>query len=118
MASASHDDHLVWTQTTVRGRAAMYGVAGRGLPVLFLHGWGLGQHTYKRSLKRLAHPGCQGSAPATPGVGGAAHPPGRDCPPASAVGCWLPPCPGSAAPPTCRGGTAPSPATPPGPPTS
>jgi len=30
-----------------------YGVAGEGLPVLFLHGWALGQHSYKRALKRL-----------------------------------------------------------------
>ena len=50
-------DHLVWKRATVDGRSALYGVAGEGLPVLFIHGWGLGQHAYKRSLKRLVHLG-------------------------------------------------------------
>src|SRR3954454_1387104 len=72
MASAPTNDHLVWTRTTVRGRTAMYGVAGDGIPVLFLHGWGLGQHTYKRVLKRLVHLGCPVFAPAMPGFGGTA----------------------------------------------
>jgi pimeloyl-ACP methyl ester carboxylesterase len=72
MASTPPADHLVWERTEVQGRAAMYGVAGEGLPVLFLHGWGLGQHTYKRSLKRLVHLGCRVYAPALPGFGGTA----------------------------------------------
>ncbi|MDQ1403686.1 MAG: hypothetical protein QOG03_2002 [Actinomycetota bacterium] len=63
-------DHLVWRRTRVLGRPAHYGVAGAGLPVLFLHGWGLGQHTYKAALKRLVHLGCQVYAPALPGFGG------------------------------------------------
>src|SRR5437016_13698195 len=75
--TASHGDHLVWKKTTVSGRPAVYGVAGRGLPVLFLHGWGLGQHTYKRTLKRLVHLGCQVFAPALPGFGGSADLPDR-----------------------------------------
>ena len=33
------EDHLVWKRATVDGRQALYGVAGEGLPVLFLHGW-------------------------------------------------------------------------------
>src|SRR3954471_22535594 len=68
-------DNLVWKKTTVGGRETDYGVAGQGLPVLFLHGWGLGQHTYKRTLKRLAHLGCQVFAPAMPGFGGTADVP-------------------------------------------
>src|SRR5437764_11069533 len=76
-AAASQSDHLVWKETTVSGRRAVYGVAGRGLPVLFLHGWGLGQHTYKRALKRLVHLGCQVFAPALPGFGGTADLPDR-----------------------------------------
>src|SRR2546428_10676528 len=86
--TASHSDHLVWKKTTVSGRPAVYGVAGRGLPVLFLHGWGLGQHTYKRALKRLVHLGCQVFAPALPGFGGTADPPSR---PMSFVGyaAWV-----------------------------
>src|SRR5438477_3180445 len=79
MASSGPEDHLVWKRTTVRGHPAMYGVAGQGIPVLFLHGWGVGQHTYKRSLKRLAQLGCQVLAPAMPGFGGTADLPGRDC---------------------------------------
>src|SRR3954447_9322469 len=76
-SEASHTDHLVWKTATVSGRPTTYGVAGRGLPVLFLHGWGLGQHTYKRALKRLAQPGAQVSAPPLPGCGGTAHLPTR-----------------------------------------
>lgn len=64
------DEHLTWKTTTVDGRPAHYGVAGEGLPVLFLHGWGLGQHSYKRALKRLVRMGCRVYAPALPGFGG------------------------------------------------
>jgi pimeloyl-ACP methyl ester carboxylesterase len=61
----------------VQGRTTTYGVAGSGLPVLFLHGWALGQHSYKRALKRLVHLGCQVYAPAMPGFGGTADLPRR-----------------------------------------
>jgi pimeloyl-ACP methyl ester carboxylesterase len=63
-------DHLVWQRTTVRGRAALYGVAGTGIPLLFLHGWGLAHHAYRRPLKRLVQLGCRVYAPALPGFGG------------------------------------------------
>jgi pimeloyl-ACP methyl ester carboxylesterase len=66
------EEHLTWKTTTVGGRRANYGVAGDGLPVLFLHGWGLGQHAYKRALKRLVRMGCRVYAPAMPGFGGTA----------------------------------------------
>jgi pimeloyl-ACP methyl ester carboxylesterase len=80
MASAvtPPSDHLVWTRTTVDGRPALYGVAGEGMPVLFLHGWGLGQHAYKRALKRLVHMGCRVYAPALPGFGGTPELPGEE----------------------------------------
>lgn len=80
MASAPQppNDHLVWKSTTVHGRPALYGVAGAGLPVVFVHGWGLGQHSYKRALKRLVHLGCQVYAPALPGFGGTAELPAED----------------------------------------
>jgi pimeloyl-ACP methyl ester carboxylesterase len=71
-------DHLVWKRTTVDGRVALYGEAGEGLPVVFLHGWGLGQHAYKRALKRLVHLGCRVFAPALPGFGGTAELPRAD----------------------------------------
>jgi pimeloyl-ACP methyl ester carboxylesterase len=82
MASAPHgpaSDHLVWKSTTVDGRPALYGVAGaddpgeRRLPLVFVHGWGLGQHSYKRALKRLVRLGCKVYAPALPGFGGTAE---------------------------------------------
>ena len=65
-------DHLVWQRTTVRDRPALYGVAGEGIPLLFLHGWGLAHHAYKRPLKRLVRLGCRVYAPALPGFGGTA----------------------------------------------
>jgi pimeloyl-ACP methyl ester carboxylesterase len=65
-------DHLAWQSTTVRGRPALYGVAGDGIPLLFLHGWGLAHHAYRRPLKRLVHLGCRVYAPALPGFGGTA----------------------------------------------
>jgi pimeloyl-ACP methyl ester carboxylesterase len=69
--------HLVWKRATVDGRPAQYGVAGEGLPVVFLHGWGLGQHAYKRALKRLVAMGTRVYAPALPGFGGTADLPER-----------------------------------------
>jgi pimeloyl-ACP methyl ester carboxylesterase len=70
--------HLVWRRTTVDGRLALYGEAGEGLPVVFLHGWGLGQHAYRRPLKRLVQLGCHVWAPALPGFGGTAGLPEKD----------------------------------------
>jgi len=70
VASTEEPDHLVWRRAIVGGQAALYGVAGEGLPVLFLHGWALGQHAYKRALKRLVQLGCEVFAPALPGFGG------------------------------------------------
>src|SRR5947207_9624304 len=72
MASDDLGEHLVWRKAQVAGRQALYGVAGVGLPVLFLHGWALGQHAYKRALKRLVQLGCKVYAPALPGFGGSA----------------------------------------------
>ena len=65
-------DHLAWDTVMVDGRPVHYGVAGDGLPVLFVHGWALGQHSYKRALKRLVRLGCRVYAPALPGFGGSA----------------------------------------------
>ncbi|MGI8792357.1 MAG: alpha/beta fold hydrolase [Acidimicrobiales bacterium] len=76
MASTPPADHLVWKKTDVDGRPAVYGEAGTGFPVLFLHGWALGHHSYKRALKRLATMGCRVVAPALPGFGGTADLPG------------------------------------------
>jgi pimeloyl-ACP methyl ester carboxylesterase len=60
----------------VQGRSCEYGEAGEGPPVVFLHGWGLGHHAYKRPLARLALRGCRVLAPALPGFGGTGSLPG------------------------------------------
>jgi pimeloyl-ACP methyl ester carboxylesterase len=77
VASIEPADHLVWQRTTVEGRAALYGTAGEGLPVLFLHGWALGEYAYRRALKRLVHLGCRVFAPALPGFGGTSDLPAK-----------------------------------------
>jgi len=79
--------HLRWSRTLVQGRPAVYGEAGEGPPVLFLHGWGLGHHTYKRALARLALRGCRVVAPALPGFGGTAGLPGN--PGIHGYGVWV-----------------------------
>ena len=62
--------HLRWSRTIVQGRTCVYGEAGEGPPVIFLHGWGLGHHAYKRPLARLANRGFRVLAPAMPGFAG------------------------------------------------
>jgi pimeloyl-ACP methyl ester carboxylesterase len=70
MSPASPTDHLEWKSIDVDGKRINYGIAGEGLPLLFVHGWALGQHSYKRALKRMVRLGCQVYAPALPGFGG------------------------------------------------
>lgn len=65
-----HVDELVTKRVIVDGRPAMYATGGRGLPVLFLHGWGLDHRAYQRSLRRLTARGCHVIAPSMPGFGG------------------------------------------------
>ncbi|MEM7142692.1 MAG: alpha/beta fold hydrolase, partial [Actinomycetota bacterium] len=55
--------------TTVYGQPAHYGEGGRGLPVVFLHGWGLDHHACEPSLNRLVARGCRVVAPSLPGFG-------------------------------------------------
>ncbi|MCL2535987.1 MAG: alpha/beta fold hydrolase [Nocardiaceae bacterium] len=59
-----------WRELEVDGRAASYGVAGRGRPVVFLHGFGLTHRTYAGAIERLAATGVRVYAPALPGFGG------------------------------------------------
>ena len=63
-------DALEWYRVEVDGRTVVYGAGGTGPTVLFLHGWGLGSHAYKRALRRLVSRGCRVLAPALPGFGG------------------------------------------------
>lgn len=64
---------VVDKRTWVDGRPAGYSVAGEGLPVLMLHGWGLAQHTYRDVISTVAEQGCRVIAPALPGFGGTAE---------------------------------------------
>lgn len=59
-------------RTWVQGRPAAYSTAGAGLPVVFLHGWALGQHTYRDVIERIAAEGVRVIAPSLPGFGGTA----------------------------------------------
>lgn len=77
MAEARRD-HLVWSRTKVDGRVAGYGVAGDGPPLVFVHGWGLGQHAYKRAMKRMVNLGMRVFTPAMPGFGGTAELPAHE----------------------------------------
>jgi pimeloyl-ACP methyl ester carboxylesterase/predicted amino acid-binding ACT domain protein len=61
-----------WHALFVEQRPASYAVGGRGLPVLLLHGWGLGYRTYQTALQALMARGCRVYAPALPGFGGTA----------------------------------------------
>jgi len=63
-------DVMTWQRTVVAGRAATYGALGSGPPVVFLHGWGLSDHTYRHALTGLVDRGVRVYAPALPGFGG------------------------------------------------
>jgi pimeloyl-ACP methyl ester carboxylesterase len=56
-------------RTWVQGRPAAYSTAGSGLPVVLLHGWALGQHTYRDVVERIAAEGVRVIAPSMPGFG-------------------------------------------------
>lgn len=49
------------------------------LPVLFLHGWGVGPHAYAAALAELQLFGCKVMAPAQPGFGSTPALDGSDC---------------------------------------
>src|SRR3954447_10933815 len=61
---------VVHKRTFVQGRPAGYSVAGVGMPVVLLHGWALGDHTYRDVISKVASLGCRVIAPAMPGFGG------------------------------------------------
>lgn len=57
-------------RTFVQDRPAGYSTAGEGLPVLLLHGWALGQRTYRAVIEAIAEQNCRVIAPSLPGFGG------------------------------------------------
>ncbi|MEO7398966.1 MAG: alpha/beta hydrolase [Ilumatobacteraceae bacterium] len=61
---------VIQKRAVVQGRPAAYSTAGSGMPVVFLHGWGLADHTYRRVIASIASQGCRVLAPAMPGFGG------------------------------------------------
>ena len=63
------DGRLRWHRTTLDGRTAVYGEAGDGPPVIFLHGWGLSARSYAKALPMIAATGARVLAPALPGFG-------------------------------------------------
>lgn len=54
----------------VAGGRTEHGRGGSGLPVVFLHGWGLAPRSYAATLAELVGIGCSVAAPAQPGFGG------------------------------------------------
>jgi pimeloyl-ACP methyl ester carboxylesterase len=67
---ASHPDAVVrWHRTTLDGRVVVYGEAGDGPAVVFLHGWGLSARSYAKALPLIAAGGARVIAPALPGFG-------------------------------------------------
>lgn len=60
---------LRWHRTTLDGRDVVYGDAGDGPPVVFVHGWGLSAKSYARALPAMARAGHRVIAPALPGFG-------------------------------------------------
>lgn len=66
---AQPDVELRWHRTTLDGRVAVYGEAGEGPPVVFIHGWGLTAKAYAAALPSLARAGARVIAPALPGFG-------------------------------------------------
>jgi pimeloyl-ACP methyl ester carboxylesterase len=67
---ARHPDALLrWHRTTLDGRVAVYGEAGDGPPVVFLHGWGLSARSYAQAFPLIAETGSRVIAPALPGFG-------------------------------------------------
>ncbi|MEO5723478.1 MAG: alpha/beta hydrolase [Ilumatobacteraceae bacterium] len=77
IAGSKHTAVAVSKRTWVQGRPATYSTAGEGLPVVFLHGWALADHSYRKVIERLADQGCRVIAPAMPGFGGTAGLPSR-----------------------------------------
>lgn len=78
MSSNESVGYLARRTVEVGGRAAAYGVAGDGPPLVFLHGWALTHHTYRRALTGLIGQGVRVYAPALPGFGDTAELPNAE----------------------------------------
>lgn len=76
--SAATRQIVVQKRTFVQDRPASYSVAGAGMPVVLLHGWGLADNTYRGVIASIASQGCRVIAPSMPGFGGTHDLPKRD----------------------------------------
>jgi pimeloyl-ACP methyl ester carboxylesterase len=63
-----------WRDVEVDGATVRVMEAGRGDPLLFLHGWGLTPRVYADGIRRLTRAGVQVIAPCLPGFGGSDGP--------------------------------------------
>jgi pimeloyl-ACP methyl ester carboxylesterase len=63
-----------WRDVDVDGATVRVMTAGRGDPMLFLHGWGLTPRAYADGITRLTAAGVQVIAPCLPGFGGSNGP--------------------------------------------
>ena len=70
VAGRAADQVVVQKRTFVQDRPVAYSVAGAGMPVVLLHGWGLADHTYRDVIARIASQNCRVIAPSMPGFGG------------------------------------------------
>ena len=86
--TSARSESLVWTSLDVCGRRVKYAQGGEGVPVLFVHGWALGNRSYKHALKQLVRQGCRVYAPALPGFGGSEALPAPACG-LDAYAAWL-----------------------------
>jgi pimeloyl-ACP methyl ester carboxylesterase len=64
-----------WRNVDVDGAKVRLMEAGRGDPLLFLHGWGLTPRVYAEGITRLTGAGVRVLAPCLPGFGGSDGPP-------------------------------------------
>lgn len=68
--SVSQEASMEARTMKVQGQRTVYRVVGEGQPLVFLHAWSLGGHSYRHCLEGLATNGWQVFAPALPGFGG------------------------------------------------
>ena len=58
-----------WTRVSLGRRTVEVYTVGTGIPVLFLHGWGLSPRSYRGAIDAVARAGYRVYAPALPGFG-------------------------------------------------
>jgi len=72
----------------VEGRTALYATVGEGPAVVLVHGWALGERSFRTAAQHLAELGCRVLVPALPGFGQTAGLPNRSFS-LQGYGTWL-----------------------------